>query len=56
VAFSHSINDEERCRKFVELRKRIIQIKNKHGLPETDGRVQILNNLGLRWSIYEDTL
>ena len=45
MVFSISKNEEETCRKFIELRKRIIQIKNKNGLPETDGRVQILNNL-----------
>ncbi len=45
MPFTPSANEEEMCRRFIELRHRLIEIKNKQNLPETDGRVQILNNI-----------
>jgi len=46
MVFTPALTEEERCKRFIKLRKRIIQIKNKHGLPEDDGRVQAFNNFG----------
>jgi len=48
MSFSPSVSTEDTCGRFIELRKKIIRIKNKHGLPEDDGRVQAFNNLA--WS------
>ena len=49
MSFKPSDTDEERCGRYIELRKRFQEIKNKYGYPEDDGRVKILNNL--TWAI-----
>jgi len=49
MPFSNSPTEQERCRRYIELRSRIIKIKNGQNLPEKDGRVQILNNIA--WAV-----
>ena len=46
MSYSIASTIEELCGKYIKLRKKIIRIKKKHKFPETDGRAQILNNIG----------
>ena len=47
MSYSIASTIEELCGKYIKLRKKIIRIKKKHKFPETYGRAQILNNIGL---------